>query len=92
MQDPEKEPLRDSEIALMDAMKSIIEIILTANIAKPQVFDKLFASQSEQYEKKRMPAAIAVMELLREFVNNPNREKHRQSLRQILQESPKGRA
>lgn len=92
MQDPEKEQLRDSEIALMDAIKSVIEVMLTANIAKPKVFDKLFAAQAEQYEKKRMAAAWAIMELLRRFVSDPTREAHRQQLRQILQELPKGSA
>jgi hypothetical protein len=92
MQDPERESLRDSEIALMDAIKSVIEIMLTANIAKPQVFNRLFGAQHDEYMRKRMPAAAAIMQLLQNFVNDPKREEHRQRLRQILQEPPKGSA
>ena len=40
----ESEKLSDAEIALMDAQKSIIEILLYANIAQPKTFDKLFTN------------------------------------------------
>jgi len=37
--------LRDSELALMDAIKTILEIIMTAGIAKPSLIDKCLTSR-----------------------------------------------
>ncbi len=86
------EKLTDIEIALMDATKTVLEIIMTAGIAKPPVFDRMFTHQRDEYLQKRMPSAAAVMEMLRHFATNPEREAHRSALRKILAEPPQGSA
>jgi menaquinone-dependent protoporphyrinogen IX oxidase len=84
--------LRDSEVALMDAFKSIIEIMLSAG-AKAEHFDKLFASQQTQYEQLgTMPRAVFVMQSLRDFANDAKRAAHREQVQLILQEPPQGQA
>ncbi len=84
--------LRDSEIALMDAIKTIAEIIMTAGIAKPAIFDRMFAAQRDGYLAKQMPNAAGVVETLRLFCVDPSREAHRQQLNQILGSPPQGEA
>ncbi len=84
--------LRDSELALMGAVKTIFEIIMTAGIARPDLIDKMLAEQSQAYVQKRMPNAVVVMDLLRQFVNDPRREAHREQLRTILRRPPAGSA
>jgi hypothetical protein len=61
------EALNDAEIALMDATKSLIEILLAHGIAKPSEFDTIFTYQRDAYVQKSMPNAAAIMEMLRQF-------------------------
>lgn len=84
--------LRDSEIALMDAIKSLMEIMLTAGIAQPKTFDKLFTNQRDGYLQKHMPAAAAIMEMLRHFAVNPDRQAYRELSRMVRNEPPQGSA
>jgi hypothetical protein len=76
--------LRDSEIALMDALKVVFDLMMYAGI-KPAQIDKLLASLSAQYAEKEMPTAIGVIEHIRIFVNNPDRAQYRDQ-RRLLQE------
>lgn len=84
--------LRDTEIALMDAIKSILEVIMTAGIAKPELFDRMFSHQRDGYLAKGNGSAAGVMELLRAFVSDPTRAAHREGLRKVLTEPPAGSA
>jgi hypothetical protein len=83
--------LRDSEIALMDALKTAFEVMLSAGV-KPAVIDKLLASQQEQYPQDAMPRAVYVMSALRVFVNDSDRSKHREQVRRILTDPSAGSA
>ena len=83
--------LRDSEIALMDALKTAFDLMMYAGV-KPAQIDKLLASQVAQYPAEHMPRAIEVMEGLRTFVQNSGRQSHREHLRQLLGEPPAGSA
>jgi len=88
--------LSDAEIALMDAIKALMEIMMTAGIAKPAAFDFMLTHQRNGYLSKRMPTAAAVMEMLRTFATDPQRDAQRQELRanlqRILEEPPQGTA
>ena len=84
--------LGDAEIALMDAIKSVIEILMTAGIAKPAVFNRLFTHQRDAYLQKEMPTAAAVMEMLRLFAIDPGRAASRDTQRKVLEEPPQGSA
>ena len=89
---PEDHTLTDVEIALVDAIKTIVEIMMTTGIAGPVAFDKMFANQHEYYADQKMVAAASVMRRLRRFVYDPERKSHRENLRRLLQEEPKGQA
>lgn len=92
MDEPNSADLSDVEIALLDAIKTVMEIIMTTEIAKPIVFARMLGHQRDGYLAKKMPSAAAVMELLRTFAVDPQREAHREALRTILREQPKGSA
>jgi hypothetical protein len=84
--------LREAEIALMDTLKTVFEIMLNAGVSPAQI-DKLLASQQEVYEQEPvMGQAVFVMEGLRGFVRDPKRARHREQVRQILKEPPAGSA
>ena len=83
--------LRNSEIALMDALKVAFDLMMYAGV-KPTQIDKLLGSLTDQYRAKGMPAASAVIELLRAFVLDPEREQHREQLLRIREEPPAGSA
>lgn len=90
--DFERKGLNDVEIALMDAIKAVVEILLTQNIAQPDTFDQMFTHQRDTYIQKKMPDAAAVMEMLRQFASNPQRAAQREAIRTALREPPKGTA
>jgi hypothetical protein len=46
--------LRDSEVALMDALKTTFDLMMYAGV-KPAQIDKLLASQAAQYPPAQMP-------------------------------------
>lgn len=78
--------LTDTEIALMDAIKTLIDIMMAKEIVTNEVFDRMFASQRNTYIQNKMPSAAAVMELLRAFSTT------RGNQRDLLQVQPKGSA
>jgi hypothetical protein len=83
--------LRDSEIALMDAIKTVFEIMLNAGVTPAQI-DKLLASSQERYSPNVMPRAVVVMDMLRKFVRDVSREDSRAQIRRIREEPPAGSA
>jgi len=89
LHEPDDGNLRDSDIALMDAVKTVFELLLTAGV-KPAQIDKLLASSQQQYPAHLMPRAVAVMDMLREFVNDDSRSAHREQVGRILDEPAAG--
>ncbi len=84
--------LSDTEIALVDSIKSILEIMMMQKIAGPVALEKMFANQHQHYADENMLAAASVMRRLRRFVADPQRKAHRENLRILLQEEPEGQA
>jgi hypothetical protein len=84
--------LRDSEVALMDAIKTVFEVLIAKGISTPDTLASILSKQSEAYPQTEMPKAVFVMESLRDFVNDPKRKELREQLRQMLQTPPKGSA
>lgn len=91
MSEPDDGMLRDSEIALMDALKTVFELLLSAGVTPAQI-DKLLASSQERYSQQYQPRAIAVMGLLRKFVTAHERGEFREQVRRIRDEPPAGSA
>jgi hypothetical protein len=79
--------LRDSEVALMDTLKAVFEIIIAKRILPPKVIDEMLARQGAQYPET-MPKAIYVVDELRRCVSDPARAQ----ARQFLDQPPEGRA
>ncbi len=91
MNENDEDNLRDSEVALIGAFKAVFEIMLNAGVTPAQI-DKLLASQQELYSPTVMPRAVCVMDMLRKFVNDHSRAKHREQVRRIREEPPAGSA
>lgn len=62
--------LRDSEIALADTFKDIILLLLSKGIANKEELNFLFNHRRGEYEEKNLGAAVQVVSLLQEFVND----------------------
>ncbi len=84
--------LRDSEIALMDAIRTILEIIVSKGILAPDIIDKMLAHQSQTYPQDTMPRAVFVMDTIRRTVSDPARAEFREQHRRIREEPPAGSA
>ena len=63
--------LRDSEIAIVDALKLMMEVLVATNTVKADVFERIFAQQRDGYITKEMPNAAVIMEVLRGFAAKP---------------------
>ena len=63
--------LRDSEIAIVDALKLMMEVLVATNTVKADVFERIFAQQRDGYISKEMPNAAVIMEVLRGFAAKP---------------------
>lgn len=88
------EKLRDSEIAIIDALKIIVEIMVAKGIVPAEGLRKLFAGQRDGYIRKEMANAAVVMEVLRTFAvaRQTEPEAERENLRRALDEPPQGSA
>lgn len=84
--------LSDEAIALTDAIKTVIEVVLATGIATPRVFDQMYGHQRDGKLAKKDVKGAAIMEMLRQFSVDPTRAAYRESIRTLLREQPKGTA
>jgi hypothetical protein len=91
MNDKKPEQLTEGEIALMDAIKSIIDVMLESGVP-PQAFERNFVHQRDGYIRTGRPKAAGMLEMLRLFATDPQRAASRQQRSQTLREPPKGQA
>jgi len=70
-QSGDTEKLRDSEIAIVDALKLMMEVLIATDTVKTEVFERIFAQQRDRYISKEMPNAAVIMEVLRGFAAKP---------------------
>lgn len=85
-------PMSDTEIALLDAIKSVADVLISMNEGAATALETSFAHQRDEKLRLRQPEAYAVFELLRAFVADPERKRRRAEVRRILSEEPKGQA
>lgn len=69
--------LRDSEVALMDTLKTVFEIIVAKKVTTPDAIGKMLQAQIDQYPKETMPRAVYVLEQLCNSVTDPTRKQFR---------------
>ena len=84
----EIEPMSDYEIALMDSIRTIIEVLIAKEIVRPEVLDKMLHKQSEAYSETDMPGALFVMREIRRTLTDPERSQ----LRSLLGKPTEGTA
>jgi hypothetical protein len=81
------ETMSDYEVALMDALKTVFEIIVAKKVTTPQAIAGLLGGQREIYEQTGvMPGAVFVMKSLIDFVADPARVE----ARKLHGETPQG--
>jgi len=88
----EREGLSDVEIALVDALKTILEITMHTHPGAEKYFARAFAHQRDGKLETSQPDAAAVFGLLLQFVVDPTRQAAREQLATFLSEEPKGQA
>jgi hypothetical protein len=70
--------MSEFEIALMDALKAICEVLVAKEISPPAVLAEMLRRQRSIYEQEpQMPGAIFVMDSLVEFLVDPARAEAR---------------
>ena len=81
--------MRDSEVALMDAIKVVLEILIAAEIASPSLLHERLSELRVKYAQRTMENADIVIHRLVQFVNDPRRAELREQIRHALLERPK---
>ncbi len=89
--------LSDAEIALTDALKVIMQVLLHNGLASQRAFSNAFSQQEADYQEKGLPNAVLVMQELIGFVNgdplNPDSGgPSREALQKLLRLPQIGRA
>ena len=84
--------LRDSEIALVDALKLIMEVMVATGTVRASVFEQIFAQQRDSYIAKTMPNAAVIMEVLRGFAAKQPVKPSTPAHRPELDKPPQGSA
>ena len=79
--------LRDSEIALMDVLKLVFEVIIAKGLSKPETLSEALHRQVQAYPPETMSRAVFVVEQLRASINDPQRKE----LREFLARPAQGR-
>jgi hypothetical protein len=80
------------EIALMDAIKSVADVVMAMNPGASKALAGAFEHQRDGKIQTKLPDAAALFELLRLFVADPERQAYREQVRQLLSAPPQGRA
>jgi hypothetical protein len=81
--------LRDSEIALMDALKTVFEVLVAKQVTPIEAIAGMLRRQREVYhEEPPMPGALFVMDSLLEFLTDPRRAE----ARKLERDPPQGSA
>lgn len=87
----DKQP-RDTEIALLDAIKTLAEVVMFAHPGSEKYLTRAFEYQARAKLQSGQPEAAALFELLRQFVAAADRQSNREAVRKFLEEPPQGRA
>ncbi len=77
--------LREAEIALMDTLKLVFEIIVAKGISEPEILSEALLRQAKQYPPQDMAAAVYVVKQLLASINDPNRKELRELLARPVQ-------
>lgn len=80
--------MSDFEVALMDSIKTVIEVLVAKNIVKPVILDKMLQEQRRAYPEVEMAGALYVVDELRRVLNDPERAR----LRTLLEKPGEGTA
>jgi hypothetical protein len=84
--------LRDSEIAIVDTLKMLMEILIVTGTVKAAVFEQILAQQRDGYIAKEMPNAAVIMEVLRGFAAKSGTPAAKDAIRDELDGPPQGSA
>jgi hypothetical protein len=85
-------PLSENEIALVDAIKAVADVVMAMNPGAAKALATSFESQRDGKIQTEQPDAAALFELLRRFVADPERQAYREQVRQLLSAPTQGRA
>lgn len=84
--------LRDSEIAIIDAIKDLIQILCLTNPDISGMLRNAFSYQRAEYKDGGLKNAVQVMEILGRFVGEPSSGAEQTLIRRLLQIAPLGSA
>ncbi len=85
------EELTDRDIGIIDAIKTVMEVLLALGVPASVLAEPLEFQRNAHRSAGRTNAAV-VLDILRDFVLDPERERKRQVVRLLQKEPPAGSA
>jgi hypothetical protein len=80
--------MRDFEVALMDALRTICEVLVAKQIVPVDTLAEMFRRQRESYPKEEMAGAVFVMNKIVDTLTDPART----SARKLVNDPAEGSA
>jgi hypothetical protein len=80
--------MSDFEIALMDAIRTICEVLVAKQIVPAEVLAKMLRRQRDSYSQDQMHGAVFVMNFVLETLTDPERA----ATRKLERDPPQGSA
>lgn len=77
--------LRDSEVALIDAIKDIFQILLFHGMTNREALSQTLNYQSEHYREKNLPDAVQVMRELKSYIGGESAPEDQTVIQRLLQ-------
>ncbi len=87
---PRFDDIRDSEVALVDALKDVFQILIHSNLITPESIKNTLTYQTEFYREKNLPNAVLVMDELKDYVTAEKPTVEKEVIRRLLQLVPLG--
>jgi hypothetical protein len=83
--------LSDVEVGMLDAIMTIMETLLALGVNPSVLGESLRFQRDAQRDAGRADAA-AILDVLRDFASDPERQQHRENFQLLHKEPPKGTA
>ena len=90
--DPLGEDITESEAAMLDAVRTLYDLLIAKRVIKPKRADDLLRLRQERYAKEDKLRAAGILGLLRALSTSEDVQKNRETALKLRMAQPKGSA
>jgi hypothetical protein len=87
---PQPDEFSDNELALLDAVRTLYDIVIGAGATTYAQADGLLEMHQQRWEHRGRPKAATMLALIRRLATDPDAEKRRAVVEMLRMAKPKG--